>query len=153
MLKCKNQSIEMNNMQVLYTQIWLSYCFEILPTAKAHWCISKVLTPIEGFSFCFCTFISIHQFFHLPIVGYKIRTIKNGKWTDLPQVYHMCSFVPRGLSHEINSHQNQLSCDPMVDKGKGWKQRGVSMMCGDCMPGPKSLAEWGSLSGIVTLGR
>ena len=43
MLKCENHSIEMNHIQVLYTEIWLSYCFEILATAKAQWCLSKVL--------------------------------------------------------------------------------------------------------------
>ena len=61
---------------------------------------------------------SVFSVFHLPIVGYKIRTIKNGKWTDLSLVYCMCSFVPRGSSHEINSHQNQLSHDATVHKGK-----------------------------------
>ena len=124
MLKCENQSIEMNHMQVLYTEIWLSHCFEILEnqsikilaTVNAQWCVSKVLTPIEGFSFCFCTFISVHQFFsvfHLPIVGYKIRIYK--EWqvdrfvTSVSHVY-LCSqgiIQKRSILTKTNSHVMQ----------------------------------------------
>ena len=52
-----------------------------LATAKAQLCVSKVLTPIEGFSPCFCSYFhfctsvsALQRFsFHLPIVGYILR--------------------------------------------------------------------------------